>query len=250
MIQQLWALTKVNLKKLIREPANLFLMLLFPAALTLTFGVAFGAIGGGETDAVNMFDMMAPGLFAYACIFIIMTVAQSFTDDREQGMLKRINLTPTRSTEFIGSHIVSNMITSVIQVCIVFTLSISIGYQPLGGIEGVFMAFIFMVLLSLCSVGFGLITASLAKSAGAATGISFIFILPQMFFGTFIPLNETTEMIGFFLPSYYATNAITSIFGGTSITSVEILAKLAILSIFSVIISIVGVITFKKFGKT
>jgi ABC-2 type transport system permease protein len=249
VVQQVWTLVKVNLKKLAREPANLFLMLIFPAVLTLAFGVAFGALSGGETESINMFYVMAPGLFAYACIFIIMTVAQSFTDDREHGMLKRINLTPTRSFEFMGSHIISNMITSILQVCVVFTMAFLMGYRPLGGVEGVFMAFVFTVLLSLCSVGFGLITASVSKSAGAATGIAFIFILPQMFFGTFLPLNETTEIIGLFLPSFYATNAITLIFNGASIISSEILSNLAVLSLFSVLITIIGIISFKKYGK-
>ncbi len=36
-IQKILALVKVQLKKLIREPATLFLMILFPAMLTFFF---------------------------------------------------------------------------------------------------------------------------------------------------------------------------------------------------------------------
>ena len=81
MIQRVFALVKMQLLKLIREPAILFLNLLFPAVLTVVFALSFG---GGESVT---FTMMAPGLFGYACIFLIMTVAMSFTDDREQGLL-------------------------------------------------------------------------------------------------------------------------------------------------------------------
>ena len=40
-IQRILALLKMELKKVIREPAFLFLMLLFPAVLTVVFGFAF-----------------------------------------------------------------------------------------------------------------------------------------------------------------------------------------------------------------
>ena len=246
MIQRVLALVKMELLKLFREPANLFMNLLFPAILTLVFGLAFGSLGGADPP---LFDMMAPGLFAYACIFIIMTVSMSFTDDRENGLLKRINVTPTTSTQFIGSHIITNMLIAVIQLAIVYVLSFIMGYRPNVDVSGVIMAFIFMLFLSLCSVGLGLITATIAKSAGAASGLSFIFILPQMFFGTFIILPEGIRIIAAFLPSYYVTDAITTIFNGGSPFAVGVLMQLGIIALMSVVIVILGIFLFKKYGK-
>ena len=43
------ALIVKELKKLVREPAVLFLVLLFPLMITLVFGVSFGAVGGDDT---------------------------------------------------------------------------------------------------------------------------------------------------------------------------------------------------------
>lgn len=246
MMQRVLALVKMQLLKLIREPAILFLNLLFPAVLTLSFGLAFGGIGSGDSA---IFEMMAPGLFGYACIFLIMTVAMSFTDDREQGLLKRINVTPTTSSQFMGSYVITNMIIAAIQVTIVFLLSLLMGYRPNIDALGVIMAFIFMLLLSLCSVGLGLITATIAKSAGAATGLSFIFILPQMFFGTFIEVTDVTRGIAAFLPSYYVTDAITTIFNGGSPFAAGVLMQLGIIAVMSVVIVILGISLFKKYGK-
>ena len=246
MRQRVLALVKMDLLKLVREPAILFMNLLFPAILTLVFGLAFGALGGVEPP---LFDMMAPGLFAYACIFIIMTVSTSFTDMRENGLLKRINVTPTTSTQFIGSNIISNLFLAAIQLAIVFLLSLLMGFRPNVDVFGIIMAFIFMLFLSLCSVGLGLITATIAKSAGAASGLSFIFILPQMFFGTFIPLGEATKVISIFLPSYYVTEAITKIFNGVSPFAGVILMQLGIIALMSIVIAIIGIFLFKKYGK-
>ena len=247
MRQRVLALVKMDLLKLVREPAILFMNLLFPAILTLVFGLAFGALGGVEPP---LFDMMAPGLFAYACIFIIMTVSTSFTDMRENGLLKRINVTPTTSTQFIGSNIISNLFLAAIQLAIVFLLSLLMGFRPNVDVFGIIMAFIFMLFLSLCSVGLGLITATIAKSAGAASGLSFIFILPQMFFGTFLPLGEATKVISIFLPSYYVTEAITKIFNGVSPFAGVILMQLGIIALMSIVIAIIGIFLFKKYGKS
>jgi ABC-type multidrug transport system permease subunit len=243
MIQRVFALVKMQLLKLIREPAILFMNLLFPAVLTIAFALSFG---GGESA---IFTMMAPGLFGYACIFLIMTVAMSFTDDREQGLLKRINITPTTSSQFIGSYIITNMIIAAIQLVIVFLLALLMGYRPKIDVIGVILAFVFMLLLSLCSVGLGLITATIAKSAGAATGLSFIFILPQMFFGTFIEVTDITRGIAAFLPSYYVTEALKAIFNGISPFVMENVMRLGIIALMSGVIIILGIFLFKKYGK-
>jgi len=247
-MQTTGALVKMELKKLIREPANLFLMLLFPAMLTLIFGLAFGD-APSATPGVSQFTYMVPGLFGYACIFIIMTVAQSFSDDREQGLLKRINITPTTSGEFMGSHIISNTIIALAQVAIVAALSFAMGYRPDGGVAGVALAFVFITFLAICSVGLGLITATIAKNAGAATGIAFIFIMPQMFFGTFIALTDATRGIAMFLPSFYVTDSLTMIFEGVALSEPAIWTNLGVLAIISIVIVFVGVQLFKRYGK-
>jgi ABC-type multidrug transport system permease subunit len=106
-----------------------------------------------------------------------------------------------------------------------------------------------MAIFSLSSVGLGLITAVIAKSSGTATGMSFIFILPQMFFGTFLPMTDTTRPIAMFVPSYYATDAISSIYSGMSLLSSNILIDFAVISAVSGIIIIIGIYMFKKLGN-
>lgn len=247
-MQRTIALVKIQVKKIIREPAYLFLMILFPAMLTLVFGLGFGELESGIPGR-SQFDVMVPGLFAYACIFIIMIVAQSFTDDREQGLLKRINITPTTSGEFMGSNIISNTIIAMMQVGIVAACTFAMGFRPEGGISGYVLALLFIGFLAVCSVGLGLITATISKNASTATGLSFIFIMPQMFFGTFMPLTDTTRNIAAFLPSYYVTDSLTMIFNGTALTEIDIWTNLAAVAIISVVIVIVGIQLFKKYGK-
>ncbi len=206
-----------------------------------------------QAKATSTFEFFAPGLFAFASIFLTMIIAQSFTLDREMGLLRRINVTPTTATEFMSSQVISNMIGASIQVVLVFLMAYAVGYRPKGDITTFAMTFILVLLFSLCNVGFGLITATLAKSSGAATGIAFIFIMPQMFLGTFVgaALSPTAQSVGRFVPSYYVTDALTSLFlRGAPISSPTILFDLTIISTVSVATLLVGILLFKKYGKT
>jgi ABC-2 type transport system permease protein len=385
-LQRVFSLVKKDLKRMIREPATLFLIILFPVVLTLVFGVSFGAIGGTQSTTyqigvVNMdsavldqqwsqhfignltgaeilkiqdysdnetaqtdllqgkiqavllipenfsqscisfwnaptnsslwvnttvqlyldsgsmfatqaippiiqqvltatvygeqpisvprpiqigspsliqvskltaFDYMTPGIFAYAAIFLTMTVAESFTTDREKGLLRRINTTPTTPSEFMTSQAISNMFAALIQVALVFAMAYIVGYRPNVNSASFVLAFVIMLIFALCNVGFGLITATIAKSPGAATGIAFIFIMPQMFLGTFVgfALSPSAQAAGKFVPSYYVTDALTSLFlRGAPVSSPMILLDLAVVTVCSVAALLIGILLFRKYGK-
>jgi len=205
-----------------------------------------------QASKLSVFDYFAPGIFAYAAIFFTMIVAQSFATDRENGLLRRINITPTTPTEFMTSQALSNMVAALIQVALVFAMAYLVGYHPKGDATSFATAFLIVSIFSLCNVGFGLITATLAKSPGAATGISFLFIMPQMFLGTFVglALSPTAQVAGKFVPSYYVTDALTSLFlRGAPITSPTILLDLTVVSVFSIAAFLIGIVLFRKYGK-
>jgi ABC-type multidrug transport system permease subunit len=204
-----------------------------------------------EADQLTMFDYFVPGLFAFAAIFMIMTVGQSFTVDREKGLLRRIGTTPTSSTEFMLSQVASNMVGAVIQVIVIFAMAFLMGYRPLGGLGALIMAFVIVLIFSVSCVGFGLITATLAKDPGAATGIAFIFIMPQMFLGTYVSvaISSSMQAAGRFVPSWYVTDALTSLFlRGASITSSKVLLDLVVVMVVSIAVFVAGVLLFEKRG--
>jgi ABC-2 type transport system permease protein len=197
-------------------------------------------------------DFIAPGMFTFASIFLIMMVAQSFTNDRENGMMKRIRITPTTPTEFMASQVISYMAIALIQAALVFAMVYVMGFRPPVGIPTYAFAFVLVLLFSLSNVGFGLITATIAKTSGAATGLSFLFVLPQLFLGTFVgaSLSSGAQIAGKFVPSYYVTDALTSLFlRGSSLTSMTVLLDTTIVSVFCVAILAVGVVLYGKYFR-
>ena len=203
-----------------------------------------------QSSTSSQFDFMAPGLFAFAAIFLTMIVSQSMTYERDEGLLKRLRTTPVSSSEYMISQTLSNMLIAVVQVALVLASAFAIGYRPATGPAGIAFAFLISLAFSLVAVGFGLIAATVSKSADVATGISFIFIMPQMFFGTFMPLGGVTEAIAKFMPSKYITDALTTLFlRGAPVTSTIIWFDLAVVSVVGIALIIVGIALFERFGS-
>ncbi|MHA2378112.1 MAG: ABC transporter permease [Candidatus Thorarchaeota archaeon] len=218
-------------------------------ATTLDLPVDVGSPAMVEASTLSQWDFMAPGIFAFASIFMIMIVAQSLTQERDGGLLRRLGTTPLRSHEFMLSQVISYMIIAVIQVLLVFAASFAIGYRPATDTSGLMFAFGMLLAFSLVNVGFGLIAATISKSAEIASGVSFIFIMPQMFLGTFMPLSGGAETIARIMPSNYVTEALTTLFlRGAPVTTLSIWMDLALVSVIGVAILLVGIVLFRRYG--
>lgn len=218
-------------------------------ATTLDLPIDIGSPSMVEASTLSQWDFMAPGIFAFASIFMIMIVAQSLTVERDGGLLKRLGTTPLKSHEFMLSQVISYMIIAVIQVLLVFATSFVIGYRPATDASGLVFAFGMLLAFSLVNVGFGLIAATISKSAEIATGVSFIFIMPQMFLGTFMPLGGGAETIARIMPSNYVTEALTTLFlRGAPLTTLSVWMDLALVSVIGVVVLLIGVLLFRRYG--
>jgi len=215
-------------------------------AMTVALPLTIGAPTQVASSHLSQFDYMVPGIFAYSAIFVTLLVAQAFSTEREQGLLRRINMTPASSSEVILSQVIANLITGAMQVAIVYLVSGLMGFRAQASAVGIAYALTIVLFLVLCNVGFGLITASLVDSSGAATGLSFAFILPQMLLGTFVPVAKGVAR---FVPSYYVTDALTSLFlRGAPLSSPVIMNDLLVVAAVGVVTVIVGIAVFQRFG--
>jgi ABC-2 type transport system permease protein len=206
-----------------------------------------------KVQAPSAFAIFAPGLFAFASIYMIMIVAQSYTGDRESGLLSRIVMTPASSADVIASSVVCYLVIGLVQAVLVFLCVYALGYHPAAGLLSLGVGFLIVTIFSLCNIGFGLITASISKSAGSATGISFVFLMPQLFLGTFVgsALSSAAQAAGRFVPAYYVTDALTSLFTrGASVTSQAVLTDLAVVTVSSILILFVGIQAFQRLAKS
>jgi ABC-type multidrug transport system permease subunit len=69
----------------------------------------------------------------------------------------------------------------------------------------------------------------------------------MMMFGTFLAVfDETTRSIAKFTPNFYATDALSVIFAGASLSEPVIWQNMLILTVISVVVVVAGVQVFKQ----
>ena len=246
--RKMMALVKVELKKLYRDPMNLAVVLAMPTVLTLVFYFAMSHLPTWWLEGASHFEFMVPGTMGMAVIYMIMLVAMGLCAYREAGLLKRLETTPTSPYEYMGSQIIAGLFIGVVQGFVVLLLSVVLGFRPQGGVQGLVLAGVFLGLLSITAVGLALITATVAKNSGAASGLSMIFVIPMMIFGTFLAaFSEATYEIARVTPNFYVTDSLTWIFhDGATLIDKPIWQNLLILAAITVVISVAGIQLFKR----
>ncbi len=104
-----------------------------------------------------------------------------------------------------------------------------------------------MAALAVTAVGFGPLTASIAKNTSAASGISLIFIVSMMVFGTFLAVfDAATYRSVHFTPNFYAADAPTLVFRGETLASPQIWKDFLILLAISIVLIVAGVELFRR----
>ncbi|MEJ2211220.1 MAG: ABC transporter permease [Anaerolineae bacterium] len=245
------ALVLVELKKLYRDPMSLAVMLLMPIGLTLIFYVALSGITNDyyPVPGMNHFEYLLPGVMGYAVIYMGMMVALGLCEYRDSGLLDRVRTTPVSTWTYLGSLIVANAIIATVQGLIVLLVARILGFVPQGGLAGLALASLFLALLSVAVVGFGLIVAAVAKDSGAASGLSVIFIIPMMMFGALLAVfNETTRTIARFTPNFYVSDSLSIIFHQGRISDAAIWQNLGILAVISLVAIVIGIQLFQRVG--
>lgn len=248
-LQKIGDLVVVELKKLYRDPTSLAVMLLMPVGLTVVYYLALSSITNDyyPVPGINHFEYLLPGVMGYAVIYMGMLVALGLVEYRQAGLLKRVEATPVSPSAYLGSHIIANMFIAVTQALIVLLVAWLMGFEPQGGLVGLLLASLFLALLAVTAVGFGLMTAAVAKDSGAAAGLSMIFIVPMMMFGTLLAVfNETSRNIARFMPNYYVSDSLSVIFHTGSVSDPVLWQNLLILAIISLVAVVTGIQIFKK----
>jgi ABC-2 type transport system permease protein len=227
---------------------TLAVLVLMPVGLTLIFYLALGNLYQDPSHPqTSHFEYLVPGTMGYAIIYMGMMIALALSEYRQTGLLKRVGTTPTSPYVYLGSLLIANVIIAVLQALIVLLVSVLLGFEVHADLLGLLVMCIFLAVLAVTAVGLGLITATIAKSTGAASGLSIIFIVPMMMFGTFLAVfDDTTRAIAHFTPNFYATDSLSLIFDGISLSEGVIWRNLLILTIISLVAGVAGIQLFKR----
>ena len=207
-IRSVVALVGAQLTELRRSKTALFWMMSFPLGFLFLFGFVM-ARGDARVMAVLMpglltTTLMSGGLFG---------VALPLVQQRENGLLRRLRVTPVQAAAVAISHGVTAVMTGFLSLVILMTLARLVFDMQMAGswltLSGVY-------LFGACAlIPMGLLVGSTARDMRTAPAIANLLFFPMMFLsGSAMPfafLPEGVQRFARLLPTTYLVDAYSSV---------------------------------------
>ncbi|MDD4923816.1 MAG: ABC transporter permease [Dehalococcoidales bacterium] len=195
---------------------------------------------------ITQMDFIAPGIIVFGLLIMIPTAGRIMLRDKESRFLHRMMTTPTRPWEFIASYSCSMTIIAIIQIILFILLGWLFGMDIIGNI---WLAFAIFALTGICSIGIGMVVASLAKSENQGEPLSWLFSMPlAMLSGVWFTSDFLPSYIRTFadlFPYSHAVNASRAVITrGVGMEAIS--GDFWFLVIWSVVIFIIGTFLFQR----
>ncbi|MEV4508861.1 ABC transporter permease [Dactylosporangium sp. NPDC049525] len=203
-VRALTRLTVVETRLMLREVTPPLFTVLLPVALLLVFGwsastrrpdAALGGHRGIDTVIPSMSVMVSLAMVAFFMLPVVLTTY------REKGILRRFATTPVRPSVMLGAQILMNGAVVLVSTLLTLVIGVTLMDMRLPNLLLVLPTFL-LGLLGLFPIG--LLVASAAGSAKAATGWALGMWFPSAFFaGLYVPveyLPAVLRRIGDFTP--------------------------------------------------
>jgi ABC-2 type transport system permease protein len=127
-----------------------------------------------ETE-ITYIDFIAPGIIIFGLLILIPTSARIMVSDKEKGFLSRLLTTPARPLDFISGYSLCLVAIAIAQIIIFIAAAWGFGMDIVGSL---WLAFLIFLLTGLCSIGIGMVVASLSKSENQAEPLCWLFSMP------------------------------------------------------------------------
>ncbi len=181
VLEQSLAIADVELRKLLRDPTELFSRAVQPVLWLVVFGQVFSRIRAIPTGAVTYLAFMTPGILAQSVLFSAIFYGIAVIWERDLGVLNKYLVSPATRSSLVLGKALSAGVRALSQAVIVYLVSAALGvdlrYRPVA-LAGVIVA---LILGAAVFATFSLIIACLVKTRERFMGIGQILTMPLFF---------------------------------------------------------------------
>jgi ABC-2 type transport system permease protein len=208
---------RAEVRMTIRHGETLLLTIGIPVILL----VFFTAVHVTSTPGTRRIDFLAPGILAL-CVMSTSLVALSISTgfERTYGVLRRLAVTPLGRSRLILAKIASIKVVEVIQIVVIGSVALALGWRPRGGVLSAVEFGVTVVLATAGFAGIGLALAGRLRAEinlAAANGLYLLLLLLSGFVITVSSLPSVIRSTIVVLPSGAFADALHRVLGhGTS----------------------------------
>ena len=189
--------TRLQMRLFLRRKDELFWTLAFPVLFILLFGAIYGNTKWtGPGIDMRAIDYLLPGIIVMGAMMTgIMRTSTGFVQEREQGVYRRLALTPLTRQTLIGSQLLQHYIVIIVQTLLLIAISGAAFKTHLTG--NMVLFWLTMSVGALCFMSIGFALTGLIKTARSATPINQIVYFTLMFLGgIFFPNSLLPDWLG------------------------------------------------------
>jgi ABC-2 type transport system permease protein len=239
--REITAIAQVELKKLFRDPTELFSRAVQPVLWLVVFGKVFSKVRGIPTGNVSYLAFMTPGILAQSVLFTAIFYGIAVIWERDLGIVHKLLVSPAHRFSLVIGKAVSAGFRGAVQTFIIYLIAlvmrVPIKWNPIY-IVGV----LFAVALGAATFStFSLIIACIVKSRERFMGIGQVLTMPLFFASNAIyPLTMMPNWLHVFAvlnPLTYLVDALRGIMivGGQSVHPMGL--DLAVMAIIFLILA-------------
>lgn len=247
-IQVIYVMWLREMKRFLRAKSRLIGTLAMPFFFLLAMG--FGLRPSFNLPGLNnidYLDFLVPGIVGMTMLFSSTFAGLSVLWDREFGFLKEIMVTPASRLAIVLGRIAGGITTALIQGILILIISLFMGFKILS-LSSLILAFIFMILIGVCFIGFGLTIASVIRDTqGFSLIMQFIIFPIFLLSGTFFPIENLPtwlRQVSYINPLTYGVDGLRASLIGFS--QFPLFFDLLVLLIFGLLIIALGSYLFTK----
>jgi ABC-2 type transport system permease protein len=175
------AIASADLRKLRRDPMELFTRAIQPLLWFLVFGQVFTRTRAIPTGSMSYLAFMAPGVLAQSVLFAAIFYGIAVIWERDLGIVHKLLVSPaSRGSLVVGKAIaagVRGLVQAVLVIAIALAMGIDLRRDPIG-VAGVIVA---IFLGSALFATFSLVVACVVKTRERFMGIGQVLTMPMFF---------------------------------------------------------------------
>ena len=180
-VQQVLAIADGELRKLRRDPTEVFTRSLQPILWLLVFGQVFSRVRAIPTGAMPYLDFMAPGVLAQSVLFTAIFYGIAIIWERDLGIVHKMLVSPAYRSALVLGKAVSAGVRGLSQTVIIYAVTLLLGIhlrlEPLPVLGVVFCVLLGSAVFST----FSLIIACVVKTRERFMGIGQVLTMPLFF---------------------------------------------------------------------
>lgn len=248
-LQTIYVMWLREMKRFLRAKSRVIGTLAMPFffLLMMGYGLGSGFNLAGMPQGADYLDFLVPGIIGMTMLFTSIFTGISVLWDKEFGFLKEIMVAPVSRTSIVLGRIAGGATTALIQGILILLISLAMGFTIVDPL-GIVLTFLFMLLIGIGFIGFGVAIASVMKDTqGFSLIMQFIVFPTFLLSGAFFPITNFPSwlrVIAYINPLTYGVDGLRASLIGFS--QFSIFLDLIVLLIFGLVMVALGSYFFGK----